>query len=284
MLTITPLHPCLGAEVTGLDLVDGPNDQDFEAIRAAFDVYSVLVYRDQDINDVEQIRFTERFGTLEGTKVGTPGAGSPLAMISNLGPDGEIVPPKHRQISNGRANGVWHADSSFKPVPAWASMLSGRIIARTGGNTQFASMRAAYKDLPERLKAAVEGRVAVHHYAYGRDKLDPNLVSDAERALLPPVRQALVLDRGPLGKALYIGAHTASIEGMPEDQGIALIEELKAFATQECYVYSHVWRPHDLVMWDNLAVVHRAMAYDDTRVKRHMVRTTLAGWRTVPGC
>ena len=284
MLTITPLHPCLGAEVTGLDLVDGPNDQDFEAIRAAFDVYSVLVYRDQDINDVEQIRFTERFGTLVGTKVGTPGAGSPLAMISNLGPDGEIVPPKHRQISNGRANGVWHADSSFKLVPAWASMLSGRIIARTGGNTQFASMRAAYKDLPERLKAAVEGRVAVHHYAYGRDKLDLNLVTDAERALLPPVRQALVLDRGPLGKALYIGAHTASIEGMREDQGIALIEELKAFATQECYVYSHVWRPHDLVMWDNLAVVHRAMAYDDTRVKRHMVRTTLAGWRTVPGC
>jgi alpha-ketoglutarate-dependent taurine dioxygenase len=69
---------------------------------------------------------------------------------------------------------------------------------------------------------------------------------------------------------------------MTEDQGSALIEELKAFSTQERYVYNHVWRSHDLVMWDNLAVVHRAMAYDDTRVKRHMVRTTLAGWQTIP--
>ena len=282
MLEITPLHPCLAAEVTGLDLVNGPNDQDFEAVRAAFDRYSVLVYRDQDISDEQQIRFTKRFGPLEGTKVGTPGAGSPLALITNLDSDGNILPPNHRQIINGRANGVWHADSSFKETPAWASMLSGRIVAKKDGNTQFASMRAAYRDLPEGLKQAIDGRAALHHYAHGRDRIDPTLVTDAERTLLPPVRQAMVLDRDGLGKSLYVGAHTKSVEGMDAAESEALIEELKAFATQEKYVYSHVWRPHDMVMWDNFAVVHRAMPYDAEREKRHMVRTTLAGWSTLP--
>ena len=281
MLKITPLHPCLAAEVKGLDLVNGPGDRDFEAVRAAFDDYSVLVYRDQDITDARQIRFTKRFGPLEGTKVGTPGAGSPLALISNLDADGNIVPPNHRQIINGKANGVWHADSSFKEIPAWASMLSGRIIARKGGNTEFASMRAAYRDLPEPLKKAIAGRVALHHYAHGRDTIDPNLATDAERTRLPPVRQALVLDRGALGKSLYVGAHTKCVEGMEEAESDTLIERLKAFATQEKYVYSHVWRPHDMVMWDNFAVVHRAMPYDMEREKRHMVRTTLAGWSTL---
>jgi len=278
---ITPLHPCLAAEVVGLDLVNGPSDEDFEAVRAAFDRYSVLVFRDQDITDEQQVRFTKRFGPLEGTKVGTPGAGSPLALITNLDEDGNIVPPNHRQVINGRANGVWHADSSFKEVPAWASMLSGRITAKHSGNTEFASMRAAYRDLPERLKNAIEGRVALHHYAHGRDKIDPNLVTDAEREMLPPVRQAMVLDRGDLGKSLYVGAHTKCVEGMESDESEALIEELKAFSTQEKYVYSHVWHPHDMVMWDNFAVVHRAMPYDATMEKRHMVRTTLAGWSTI---
>ena len=281
MVKITPLHPCLAAEVTGLDLVSGPNDRDFQTVRAAFDQYSVLVYRDQDITDEQQIRFTKRFGPLEGTKVGTPGVGSPIALISNLDANGEIVPAGHRQVINGRANGVWHADSSFKDIPAWASMLSGRIIAKHGGNTQFASMRSAYQDLPKHLKKAIEGRAALHHYAHGRDKIDPTLATEVEREMLPPVRQALVLDRGVLGKSLYVGAHTESIEGVDHEKSEALIEELKIFATQKRYVYNHVWRDHDMVMWDNFAVVHRAMAYDETKEKRHMVRTTLAGWPTI---
>jgi len=202
-------------------------------------------------------------------------------LISNLDANGEILPSNHRQITQGRANGVWHADSSFKETPAWASMLSGRIIAKKDGNTEFASMRAAYRDLPEHLKKAIEGKVALHHYAHGRDKIDPTLVTNAERELLPPVRQGMVLDRATLGKSLYVGAHTKSIVGMDRAESDALIEELKAFSTQEKYVYSHVWRDHDMVMWDNFAVVHRALPYDVVNEKRHMVRTTLAGWSTL---
>jgi len=80
-----------------------------------------------------------------------------------------------------------------------------------------------------------------------------------------------------------VGAHTKCVEGMDPDESEILIEELKAFSTKEKYVYSHVWRPHDMVMWDNFAVVHRAMPYDAAKEKRHMVRTTLAGWSTLGG-
>ena len=116
-----------------------------------------------------------------------------------------------------------------------------------------------------------------HDYTYGRSKIDPNLVTDDERAAVPPVRQAMVLDHGDPGRSLYLGAHCALIEGMDEAEGRALIDRLMAFATQECFVYSHPWRPHDMILWDNRAVLHRATPFASTAERRLMVRTTIAG-------
>lgn len=278
MISITPLHPLFAAEVTGLDLADGPDDATFGRIRDAFGRHSVLVFRNQDIDDAQQIRFSRRFGPLETTKVGTSGAGSELVILSNIGPDGAIVPPTSRQMLNNRANQFWHADSSFKPVPAAASMLSARIIPSAGGDTQYCCMRSAYAALPQSLRDAVEGRVAIHDYGYSRGKVDPALVTEEERRAVPPVRQAMVLDHGPgLGRSLYIGAHAARVEGMEEADGRALIEELMAFATQDRFVYTHRWRPHDLVLWNNRAVLHRATPFKGSTEPRHMVRTTIAG-------
>lgn len=277
MVRITPLHDLFAAEVRGLDLVAGPDGATFERIRDAFERFSVLVFRDQDIDDERQIRFSSRFGPLETTKVGTNGAGSQLVVLSNLGADGTIVPPTSRQMLNNRANQFWHADSSFKPVPARASMLSARIIPSAGGDTQYCCMRAVYADLPQRLKDAVEHRVAIHDYGWSRGRVDPELVTEEEKRVVPPVRQAMVLDHGACGRSLYLGAHAARVEGMPEAEGRALIDELMAFATQERYVYSHQWRPHDLVLWDNRAVLHRATPFGGSAEARHMVRTTIAG-------
>ena len=278
MLQITPLHERFAAEVTGLDLAAGPDEAGFARIRAAFEQSSVLVFRDQDIDDDTQIRFSERFGALETTKVGTSGAGSKLVVLSNLGPDGSLVPPTSRQMLVNRANQSWHADSSFKPVPARASMLSARRIPSSGGDTQYCCMRAAYAELPQRLKDAVEGRVAIHDFSYSRSLIDPGMVTEEERRAVPPVRQAMVLDHGPaLGRSLYLGAHAARIEGMGEAEGRALIDELMAFATQERFVYTHRWRRHDLVLWDNRAVLHRATPFRGAVEARHMVRTTIAG-------
>jgi alpha-ketoglutarate-dependent 2,4-dichlorophenoxyacetate dioxygenase len=278
MITITPLHQHLAAEVAGLDLTKPVDDAAFAQVADAFHRHSVLVFPNQRIDDAQQIAFSERFGDLETTKVGTSGAGSKLIVLTNMNTDGDVVAPSDRQILNNKANQLWHSDSSFKSIPAMASMLSARIIPSKGGDTQFISMRAVYSALPDRLKEAVTGKVVVHDYAYSRAKIDPNLVTEEERAAVPPVKQALLIDHGPdHGPSLFLGAHAARIEGMDDDEGRVLIDELMAFATQDHFVYSHKWRPHDLLLWDNRAVIHRATPFASAAEQRMMVRTTIAG-------
>jgi alpha-ketoglutarate-dependent 2,4-dichlorophenoxyacetate dioxygenase len=277
MLEITPLHPLFAARVTGLDLKRGPSEAEMATIHEAFERSLVLVFPDQDIDDTTQIAFSERFGPLETTKPGTSGAGSPLVILTNLAPDGRIVASTDRQILNNKANQIWHADSSFKAIPARASMLSGREVPSQGGDTFYANMRAAWAELPDDLKRAVTGKVAVHDFSYSRSKIDPHLVTDEERRAVPPVRQAMVLDHGKYGKSLYIGAHAARIEGMDEAESRALLDRLTQFATQERFVYCHRWKRHDLVLWHNRAVLHRATPFRSSDEKRHMVRTTIAG-------
>jgi len=278
MITTKQLHPLFAAEIGGVDVSAAIPDADFAEIEAAFRRASVLVFPDQRITDDQQIAFSERFGDLETTKVGTVGAGSKLITLSNMDADGAVVPPTDRQILVNRANRRWHADSSFKPVPAKASMLSARIIPSSGGNTEFICMRAVYDALPADLKRAAENKIVVHDFAYSRAQIDPTMVTDAERAAVPPVRQAMVIDHGDgIGKSLYLGAHAARVEGLDEAEGRALIDELMAFATQERFIYSHQWRPHDLLLWDNRSVLHRATPFESASEKRLMVRTTIAG-------
>ncbi len=276
MLAITPLHPLFAARVTGLDLMQALDSARFAEVRAAFERYSVLVFPGQAIDDAAQIALSERFGPLEATRAGINGTGSKLIVLTNVGPDGSIGAPTDKQVLNNRANQVWHTDSSFKPVPALASLLSAREIPAEGGDTEYASMRAAYDALPDADKAALRGWVAVHDFAWSRSRVDPTLMSDAERAAHPPVRQAMVVE-GEHGPALYLGAHAARVEGMPEAEGRALIDRLMAFATQPQFVYRHVWASHDLVLWDNRAVLHRATPFRSSNERRHMVRTTVAG-------
>lgn len=277
MLRINPLHPLFAAEVVGLDLNAALDGGELAEIKSAFAAHSVLVFRDQKISDDQQVAFSECFGPLETTKVGTPGAGSSLVVLTNIGADGAITAPTDRQVLNNKANQHWHADSSFKPNPAKASLLSARLIPSKGGNTEYLSMRAAYAALPDAMKERIDGLVAIHDYTYGRSKIDKALVTPEERAAVPPVRQAMVIDHGAHGKSLYLGAHCASIEGMDETEGRALIDELMAFAAQDRFVYSHPWRPHDMILWDNRAVLHRATPFANAAEKRLMVRTTIAG-------
>ena len=237
----------------------------------------MLVFRNQAITDQQQLAFTQQLGPLEATKVGTPGADSSIAIFSNFGPDGKILGENHRQLINGRANQLWHADSSYKSIPAKASMLSARILPSKHGNTEFLTMRAAYAALPAKMKRKIASRVAIHDYAYGRSKVDSNLVMEIEREALPPVRQSLVLDHGAYGKSLYLGSHCASIEGMSKTEGRALIGGLMTLAEQPDFIYSHCWREHDMVLWNNRSVMHRATPYEHTKEKRLMVRTTIAG-------
>jgi alpha-ketoglutarate-dependent 2,4-dichlorophenoxyacetate dioxygenase len=277
MLQVRPLHPLFAGEVTGVDLRGPLPEADVAAIHDAFERLSVLVFPGQDLDDEAQIAFSGLFGPLEATRAGAAGAGSPVIVLSNVGPDGAIAPPTDKQVLNNRANRHWHHDSSFKPVPARASLLHAREIPGAGGDTEFASTRAAWAALPPDLQREARGRVALHDFGWSRSRVAPELVTDQERADWPPVRQAVVLDGGPHGFALYLGAHARSVEGMEEAEGRALIERLMGHATQPRFVYAHRWRPRDLVLWDNRAVLHRATPFANATERRHMVRTTVAG-------
>lgn len=279
MVSVNPLHPLFGAEVAGVDLRRPVDDATFTELRAAFDRFSVLVFHDQPVTDEEQVAFSRRFGPLETLRKGAVAAGSPyLVVLTNVGKQGEILPPRHDQVLNGRANQLWHTDSSFKPVPALASLLSAREVPPTGGETEFASMRAAWDALPEAKRAGLEGLVAVHDFAHSRAQIDPDFVPEDVKLSLPPVRQALVRTDPVTGrKALYLGSHASHIEGMPVETGRALLQELLAFATQPQFVYRHEWRPGDLVLWDNRATLHRGRPYEAGQHRRLMVRATVAG-------
>jgi alpha-ketoglutarate-dependent 2,4-dichlorophenoxyacetate dioxygenase len=176
------------------------------------------------------------------------------------------------------ANMLWHSDSSFKKVPALCSLLSGRIVPPEGGATEFASARCAYPSLPEALKRRVETAVAVHDFGWSRDQIRPGFFTDEERAAYPPVRHPLVRVNPANGReSLFLGAHASYVEGLPLEEGRALLRELLAHVTRPEFCHRHEWREGDLVVWDNRCVLHRATPYDSVRHKRLMQRTTISG-------
>jgi alpha-ketoglutarate-dependent 2,4-dichlorophenoxyacetate dioxygenase len=277
MLTITPKGPALAATVTGIDLRAGVSPAEAEALREAIARHSVLHLPAQSVDDAAQVAFSELFGPLEVTRAGADGEGSKLIVLTNIGPDGTIAAPTARQVLNNRANQSWHHDSSFKPVPARLSILSAREIPSAGGNTEFASMRAAFAALAPAEQTRLPPLQAVHDFTWSRRRVDPALVTEAESAANPPVRQPVVRAENPNGPALYLGAHARTIEGWEDAESRALIDRLVAFATQPPFVYSHRWAPGDVLVWDNRAVMHRATPFAASGERRRMVRTTVAG-------
>ena len=280
-LSIKPLHPLFVAEITGIDLTVPIDRDDFRAIWEAFNEHQILVIRDQPFDDASQIAFSRNFGTLETTEAHAANNYKPghIAVMTNLDAQSNLLPLSDPGMIHRLRNEAWHTDSSFKSVAALCSMLSGREVPPAGGNTDFASARAAYAALPEARKAALEGLIAVHRVAAPNETDDPAYNEEQKRRLTvthPLIRTNPVNGR----KNLYVGSHAQEIKGMSRDAGRALIDELTAFCTQPQFVYSHPWRQHDLVIWDNRCALHRATTFDKTLYRRNMHRTTVAG--TVP--
>ena len=276
-MLIKNLGYTLGVEIIGLNLKKDIDKNIIGQVSDLLSEFSVVVIRDQNITNDQHIHFSEYFGDLEVTKVGTSGSGSKLIILRNFDEDGNIVPATDRQRLNNLANQEWHSDSSFKKIPSKLSILSAKMIPAKGGNTEFLSMRAVYSALPKKLKSNIEDKVCWHDYSYGRSKIDPNLVTADEKKALPPVKQKLVLNNKKYGKSLYIGAHCSKIDGMNDSESQNLLDEIYAYIDKESHVYSHIWKPYDLIMWDNRAVLHRATPIKGKVEKRLMVRTTIAG-------
>jgi alpha-ketoglutarate-dependent 2,4-dichlorophenoxyacetate dioxygenase len=276
-MIINKLKKFIGVEINDLDITKILDIGIINEISELLSEFSVVVIRDQNITNDQHIKFSECFGNLEQTKVGTDGSGSKLIILRNFDEDGNIVPPTDRQRLNNLANKEWHSDSSFKKIPSKLSILSAKMIPSNGGDTEFLSMRAAYNSLPENLKLNIEDKVCWHDYSHGRLKIDPNLVTSEEKKALPPVKQKLVLNNKKYGKSLYLGAHCSKIDGMTENESQNLLKEIYEFVDNKSFVYFHVWKPYDLIMWDNRSVLHRATPIKGKIEKRLMVRTTIAG-------
>ena len=277
-LSIESLTPLFGATITGLSIRDGVGKAEFRALCEALDTYSVLVLPDQPVTDDEQVAFSERLGPLELTLEGAVGSGTKVVRVSNILPDGTLKDPDGQKALFTRANTFWHSDSSFKKLPAYASLLSAREVASTGGDTEFASTRAAYEALDPDSQSQVAELVCVHDIAYSRRQLSPRAVTDAQRQAMPPVEQALVRTNPKNGrKALLIGSHVSGIVGMDPSAAEQLLAGLLEHATQPQFTYRHRWTVGDLVIWDNRSVLHRGHHYDEANDRRVMIRTTLAG-------
>jgi alpha-ketoglutarate-dependent 2,4-dichlorophenoxyacetate dioxygenase len=278
-ITIRKITPVFGAEITGVDLTH-LDDATFEHIEDAFETYSVLVFPQQNLDDDAQIAFSRRFGDLEKTQghIANNFQVKHVSEITNLDPDGKLMAPDDPRVLYRLGQRNWHSDSSFKRVPAKASLLHARKLPPDGGDTQFASLRAAYDALPDARKRDLEDKVAIHHYAYSRRNGGYALTNEAEDKRFPPVPQAMIRANPVNGrKALYVGSHASHIRGMPEDEGRALLKELLDFATQDQFTYQHHWKVGDLVMYDNRAALHRARPYKITEHPRILHRTTVMG-------
>src|SRR5256886_12949122 len=186
-MEIVPLGPGFAAELRGVTLTDIAADEAaYNATRAAFEEHSVIVFRGQEVTDETQLAISRRFGPLEVTKVGSLGTGTNLVILSTIDEHGKVVPADHRLALPHQANQLWHTDSTFKRVPALASVLSARVIPARGGETEYVSTRLACERLDPALRQRLESYFAWHDYAHSRGKIAPALARVEERAAPPP--------------------------------------------------------------------------------------------------
>jgi alpha-ketoglutarate-dependent 2,4-dichlorophenoxyacetate dioxygenase len=283
-ISVTPLHPLFVGEISGVDLRRPLAPAVVAEIIAASDRHAILVFRDQDLADEEQIRFSGYFGTLERSpNYGRTRGQRPrlthgeLFDVSNLDETGNILAANDDRRMFRLINQLWHTDSSFMQVRGRYSLLSARIVPPLGADTEFTDLRAAYDALPPAMKAKLDGLVAEHFFAHSRYQMGFAAYSEQEIKARPPAHHPIVQTHPGSGRrTLYIAAHAAQILGMPVPEGRLLLMQLIEFATQPRFVYRHTWRVGDLVMWDNRCTMHRATPFDEATHIRDLRRTTVS--------
>ena len=282
-IAIRPLTPDFAGEVSGVDLTQPLTRAEVAVLEAGMDRFAVLVYHGQAVTDAQQKAFSLNFGALEQTEGGNVTQAKDqrlepfMADVSNLGADHKPLARDDRRRMFNLGNRLWHSDSSFRAIPAKYSILSGRTAVDKGGRTEFADMRAAYDALDAATKAEVVDLICEHSLTWSRGTLGFTELTDAERAMFKPVLQRLTRTHPvTLRKSLYLSSHIGSIIGWPVPEARAFIRDLTEHATQPRFLYKHVWKQYDMVMWDNRSTMHRVTRFDETQV-RDMRRTTVAG-------
>jgi len=265
MLTKRRLSDVLGVALEGIDLSKPLSDAAFRDVEQAFFEGQILAIKGQRLEPGQFLAFARRFGPPEPHVIDTfhhPQERDILILSNRKHPDGRPA---------GLADGgtYFHTDYSYLQVPARVTMLYSVEVPSKGGNTLFADMYAAYDDLPDDMKRRIEGLVVLHHYG-NRDDLDErsrtaaSRLSEEQKAKVTWVKHKLVRTHYGTGrKALYaVSGSSFEIEGMPREEGVALLDELKRHALQDKYVFSYAYDVGDVVLWDDLATLHSATLTD----------------------
>ena len=281
-------YPNFVGFVDGVDLKKDLDIKIVKEIDNAINKLSVLVFKDQNIDDSEQVRFTKYFGEIEAsgsksniTKAKDRRLSTDLADVSNLDKNNKpFTKDDPRRIFN-LGNRLWHTDSSFKEIPAKYSLLSARNISKEGGNTEFADMRSAYDNLESKIKNKIDTMICEHSLIYSRQRLGFDMVkelSSEEIKNFTPVEQPLVRKNKVTNrKTIFLSSHIGKIKNWIRPDSMCFIDDLIEYATQLKFKYIHEWSKNDLIIWDNRQTMHRARAYDDLKENRDMRRTTVLG-------
>jgi taurine dioxygenase len=258
----------------GVDLSKPMDDALFETIQDTWHANLVILLRNQDLTEDDQVRFGERFGppAVSHTKRFTT-ANPAVMLISNIRQDGKLI----GALPDGEMN--FHSDQCHQERPAMASMLYALEVPSTGGNTLFANGYLAYETLPDALKRRIDGRKALNAYDYENAG---TLRGTRLREGIPSFWHPIVRTHPATGrKALYVNRlMTMAIEGLPESESEEVLKTLFDHQEQRQFIYEHVWRPHDLVMWDNRCALHARTDFSAAE-RRLLRRLTILGEKPV---
>jgi alpha-ketoglutarate-dependent taurine dioxygenase len=271
MATITAekLGPDVGALVTGVDHEQLLHDESIPGwIHEALDANGALVFRDLHLDDATQVAFSKRLGSVE---VFGKGENPEIFRVT-------LDPQKNPSAQYLRGTFDWHIDGCTDDIPIMATLLSAHAVAESGGETEFASTYGAYEALSDEEKERADTIRVVHTIEASQRLHNPNPTEEqvANWRRRPPKVHPLVWRHNNGRHSLVLGATADHIEGMAEEEGRALLQDLLDRSTAPERVYRHEWQVGDLVIWDNRGVLHRACPYDPTSA-RDMHRTTLAG-------
>jgi|HubBroStandDraft_6_1064221.scaffolds.fasta_scaffold109928_2 alpha-ketoglutarate-dependent 2,4-dichlorophenoxyacetate dioxygenase len=268
-LELTPLSADFVAVARGLDVAQPLTPEALAALRAALDRYAVVVFHDQPLSKAQLVDFARQFGPVDRSlqrqmlnRVQDRLQDEAISDISNLDVTGGVAAPSHKQSVMNVGNRFWHTDSAYADRPFRYSVLAAQQAVSWGGQTEYADLRAAYDALDARTRALIEGRTATFYSHLVRQWLG---IEDGPQELstYPPVRWPLVRTHPGSGrKLLWCDTKVCEISGMSLPEGRALAQELVEHITQRDRVYAHGWRPNDLVIYDNRAVLHRGRRFD----------------------
>lgn len=269
-----PLSPALGAELIGLDLSAPMSDELFETVLDAWHRYLVILIRDQHLTEDDQVRFAERFGPISMSTRGHFQAKNPAIMlISNIREDGKQI----GALPDGEMH--FHTDQCHQERPAMATMLYSIEVPSVGGNTLFANAYTAYEMLPDTIKHKIEGRKALNAYDY--DAASTRRGTKVREGV-PAYWHPIVRTHPATGrKALFVNRlMTVAIEGLSDDEGEDILNTLFNHQERRTFVYEHVWRPNDVLLWDNRCTLHARTDFSD-RERRLMRRVAIKGEKPV---